>query len=161
GQRQARAPRGRGEDDGATVPPWSRRTRATSRAEANRLGNPVFTRSPPRRNLGRARTGRAGSACPARRPLLEERRDALAPVLGGMKAPEGAGLGGVVAPLARLVEQPFELTPGRRTLRRERAGNLLDPRVEVVDDDVDEPPLGRLRRRDPLAGHDEPRCAAG
>ena len=91
---------------------------------------------------------RPGGRSPARLALLEEGGHALLPVLRPEAAMERLQLLVVAAGVARRAEQRLDLAQRVRALLRERAGDLVDPGVEVVHDELDEPPRLGLAGRD-------------
>src|SRR5207248_8069715 len=105
----------------------------------------------------RTRAGRRPSPpCPARLALLEKRRDSLLAVLGLQAGDERLHFTLVVALVARLAQQLFDLPDRVRRLLRQRLDVAGDPVLEVVDHELDEAPLRGRRGIDPLARHDQP-----
>src|SRR5262249_42616980 len=102
----------------------------------------------------------ASTSRPARLALLEERGDSLLSVLRREARDEGLHLALVVPEVPRVVEERLDLADRVRRLFRERLDVAHDSLVEIVDDELDEPPrLGRACG-DALARHDQPASPA-
>src|SRR5438477_577946 len=103
----------------------------------------------------RREEGRAGRV----RRVVGQRKGPLRVDLGVEAGRERRHLALVVPLVTGVAQQRFDLPDRVRALLVERVDVARDPGLEVVDDELDEPPrLGGLRR-DALAGHDQPGCA--